>query len=414
MAVSEKKQLSKSKEGSVMSCHWRSLGALVLFLPFCDANIHPLVVAPRAVILPTLHFLTSHNEAQQNTKVVIPYEIENPSSSVHNLHLCVKVSEYDAERTTRTRAEIMDWSCMLVSPDAQRKAFTLFNLSPQASYLIQYRVKHEGSMLEHGNEGVDEAVIHLISLGTQLPLLQTHSIFYDAVADFHTQVSKSNFNIDFSLGASSSFPHELLQQAAALLDVCITVQRVTSTGEEAVVPFYCLRKKDASSFSISSLPVGKFSVGLVLRDSQNQQVFDSSKTTAHIEVGLPVEFVPSYEWQPLRAWHTIPSGIDTRLPLSSSSSKEARIPNPWRLQVSMPSPCKYFLRLDVKRDTTMQEVSDAASRHCGLPTQCFTIVADGVAVEKATTAEEIDFFNKRQAIKVLEDTDHCSLGRESS
>ena len=44
------------------------------------------------------------------------------------------------------------------------------------------------------------------------------------------------------------------------------------------------------------------------------------------------------------------------LPVDGVGHKEARIPNPWQLQLSMPQPCKFFLRMDVLRDTTMADI----------------------------------------------------------
>jgi hypothetical protein len=55
--------------------------------------------------------------------------------------------------------------------------------------------------------------------------------------------------------------------------------------------------------------------------------------------------------------------IVNRLPIGAGSGgtalrKEARIPEPWRLQVELPRPpCRaYFLRMDVTRHTTMEAI----------------------------------------------------------
>ena len=47
-------------------------------------------------------------------------------------------------------------------------------------------------------------------------------------------------------------------------------------------------------------------------NQQQQLWFPSSLREVQLEVRLPVEFVPSYDWQLLHIWHTIPSGIETR------------------------------------------------------------------------------------------------------
>ncbi len=48
--------------------------------------------------------------------------------------------------------------------------------------------------------------------------------------------------------------------------------------------------------------------------------------------------------------------VHRRLPLNDLLHKEARIPNPWKLQVSLPSPCKYFLRMDLLKATTVLDI----------------------------------------------------------
>ena len=49
---------------------------------------------------------------------------------------------------------------------------------------------------------------------------------------------------------------------------------------------------------------------------------------------------------------------------AAAPRKEARIPQPWRLQLSMPrdtqgqgiANCKYFLRMDVSRSTSLRDI----------------------------------------------------------
>ncbi len=120
----------------------------------------------------------------------------------------------------------------------------------------------------------------------------------------------------------------------------------------------------------------------------NNVIFDTSREFGTVEIQTFKEFYPSYDWQLLHAWNTIPSGLETRypylvyntleysifcflythckyvntcnfyrLPLSSlGGHKEARIPQPWRLQLSMPPPCKYFLRMNMFQHTTVQDI----------------------------------------------------------
>eukprot|EP00899_Mesostigma_viride_P024379 jgi/Mesvir1/5125/Mv15280-RA.2 len=45
----------------------------------------------------------------------------------------------------------------------------------------------------------------------------------------------------------------------------------------------------------------------------------------------PAPFVPSYAWQAVPEGVNVPAGLEVRLPLDGSGTKEARIPDPWQL-----------------------------------------------------------------------------------
>lgn len=64
---------------------------------------------------------------------------------------------------------------------------------------------------------------------------------------------------------------------------------------------------------IEDVPIGEYVAQLILQSSHNLSI-NSSSVDMNIEVRLQksVEFVPSYDWQPLKPWHTIPAGIITR------------------------------------------------------------------------------------------------------
>jgi hypothetical protein len=47
---------------------------------------------------------------------------------------------------------------------------------------------------------------------------------------------------------------------------------------------------------------------------------------------------------------------DHRLPMGQNSIKEARIPDPWRMQLPLPNPCKYFLRMDLYKSTAVIDI----------------------------------------------------------
>lgn len=136
----------------------------------------------------------------------------------------------------------------------------------------------------------------------------------------------------------------------------------------------------AIEFSLFKVPVGVHNFSLFFRSIHppHRQFLDGA-ASGQVEVRRMEEFVPSYEWSTLHAWHTIPHGLQTRyctfvnysysmvteivlvcvvarLPMGIGGTKQARIPEPWRLQVGMPHPCKFFLRMDMMKSTSVGEI----------------------------------------------------------
>ena len=72
--------------------------------------------------------------------------------------------------------------------------------------------------------------------------------------------------------------------------------------------------------------------------------------------------------------------------------KEARIPNPFRLQIAMPKPCKFFVRVDMYKDDHVHKIKDEASAQCNkfgldVSSECFEVLETG-AEEKEEEKEE--------------------------
>eukprot|EP01034_Spumella_vulgaris_P025286 gene25287-31724_t len=157
------------------------------------------------------------------------------------------------------------------------------------------------------------------------------------------------------------------------------------------------------------MTAGRYLATFVLRNEKSADVFyAASSVQIPVEVRPSEEFIPTYDWQTLHAWHTIPSGIVTRLPLSSSHLKEARIPDPFRLQLSLPSPCKYFLRMDAKRGTTVGEIKKKAASTCKFPPECFILYADNSPLDDPTaTVENTQLFIKSKRLEL--DETNCAV-----
>lgn len=181
--------------------------------------------------------------------------------------------------------------------------------------------------------------------------------------------------------------------------VCISLERTHPGPRETMLRESCFSIHNEAPDVLQSLKLGGIKAG---RYEAHMRLHDEGGfTTLLVEVQPESEIRPSYSWQALHAWHTIPTGLETRLPLDASGTKECRIPSPWRLQLAFPYPCKFFLRLDVSRDTFIDDIISAAAKGCRLPHDCFHLVdlSSHTTLDLQETAESSDLFN-RPAVKL--------------
>ena len=214
--------------------------------------------------------------------------------------------------------------------------------------------------------------------------------------------------------------------------------------------------------------------------SQLYYHFRQTTTRVTIAVQREREFTPSYEWQALRGWHTVPLGLETQLPMESLSfeppsedeievmgmghdgadlltveagadnvqslasqklallaaeapprfkdpafygrpanRKTARIPDPWQIQLPMPTPtCRFFLRMNVYRDMTTGSILDTAAKQCrNLPPSCMSMVdiaEDGTTsvIDRSANVEIADLFNRRLKLELDREKLECVRSSE--
>jgi hypothetical protein len=79
-----------------------------------------------------------------------------------------------------------------------------------------------------------------------------------------------------------------------------------------------------------------------------------------------------------------------------------RIPIPWRLQLAMPEPCKHFFRMNVYRNTLINEITDAAEQQCKLKKGCLLLIDsdNNNIIESQATAESCNLFNINKVLKI--------------
>ena len=174
------------------------------------------------------------------------------------------------------------------------------------------RVADNNNNIEDGK--ADDIVLNVTVL--QLDQIEASRIIVEAtalefVADIHSGVA------DIVVPYQTLGPRVILQQ----LHMCIVMLDQHHNNEEKTSPGSSCQPSTRSELTLSNIKPGVYILTLFLAvidpDSGEPTIqYPSSEVTAAVSVQLPSEFIPSYEWKPLHAWHTIPSGIETRYALS--------------------------------------------------------------------------------------------------
>jgi hypothetical protein len=195
---------------------------------------------------------------------------------------------------------------------------------------------------------------YAISRGSESVSINVSNRFFssfDFIDSFHFKIpfAVNGYNNAVSRVTVIVSLHKLSDRA---IDESVNIKSNIVLDEVSVSP-------QAQSITISGLRSGVYSLILALKDSISNLRLQNTEVLTTLRVFPMQEFVPSYIWQPLYPWHTIPSGVETRLfsyldnilfpylhfiynaynrlPLSDRAEKEARIPDPWRLQLLMPN-----------------------------------------------------------------------------
>ena len=107
-----------------------------------------------------------------------------------------------------------------------------------------------------------------------------------------------------------------VQQKSSLQTEPNDMNRIADINEDVhkklLMPVKCLTV-GKHSFTLHGITAGLYDIKLTLRlSSAPHDVIESSEVHMVLEARDMYEIVPSYNWQPLHPWHTIPLGIQTR------------------------------------------------------------------------------------------------------
>lgn len=168
---------------------------------------------------------------------------------------------------------------------------------------IRYNDREEG--LITGSEIV--RIVNVMELSKALPILTIQDPHQEYLQDPLTHMATVQISFQFQ-GASSAIKQ---------IVTCITIERThghaETTSKSVVVPYSCLPSTN-NIISLQNMKRGEYKASMILAraDKPSEVKYLESVQEFTISIRPPVEFIPSYDWQPLHVWHTIPSGIETR------------------------------------------------------------------------------------------------------
>lgn len=134
----------------------------------------------------------------------------------------------------------------------------------------------------------------------------------------------------------------------------------------------------------------------------------SPVTSTEFEVVLQEEFMPSYDWQEVQPWQSVPPGLEVQLPLDGVTHKRARIPPAWRLQLYVPGGEEsggFFVRTDLRPDSTVLDLRQEIARksRVELPLERVKLTLGARTLEDDETANSLNLFNRqRELVAVVE------------
>ena len=114
-----------------------------------------------------------------------------------------------------------------------------------------------------------------------------------------------------------SLQYELVNAAVNVvkqIDICLQMENIV-TGEVALTQA-CVQSSH-NVIGLSAVAEGDYAMTLVCRSAVHPYtIFPSSEKVVKVGIHRNSAFVPTYEWKRVRAWESVPSGLEIRLVLS--------------------------------------------------------------------------------------------------
>ena len=245
--------------------------------------------------------------------VILHYSLGKSSMELSDYEVCVNVVELHAVNAK---------SQVLYLPSTQRE-FSLHTLV-MGSYMLS---------LTWAEKSTDITKMRTLIPATRMDTkIHVHSILDEKFVP-KIEIKEAHHEMGLNLESIASdflvkFHVVGLDSAVKQVQVCAQVDSVqqkfskdhakgiTDANEAAqkmpLMPIKCL-PVGKHSFKLHGVTAGLYDIKLTLRlSSAPYDYIESSETHMVLEARAMYEITPSYNWQPLHPWHTIPSGIQTR------------------------------------------------------------------------------------------------------
>ncbi|RYY81712.1 hypothetical protein EON63_14840 [archaeon] len=195
---------------------------------------------------------------------------------------------------------LLNWTCLSMKD----RNLQLKNL-PLGSYRVQMQFGDQDSGVKLSK------LLRLLSLSAAWPALTCPNPPWEYVSNEHHVAS---VEVQYDVMG--------VQSAIALTSICLSLQQVGLEGR-TLFPQQCMPVTPSRSIVLNNMPEGTYLASLSLAYVQASAQGERSvlpccparDLAIQIQVRGPVAFKPTYAWQRLKVWHTVPAGAETRLPI---------------------------------------------------------------------------------------------------
>ena len=249
--------------------------------------------------------------------LVFEYQLKTKFNNILSFQICLSVGAGSES--------ILSETCLIPLHDT----VTVQGLQQQTGQQYKLRVgvrEVTGGEGELTNVGLPATIPETVC-EYPVDVVELHSVFprmsllpAEAAADAQSLDFVADAISGVVLEAPVRIAVEGLSGAVQMVAPCLELQRRSSSNDGIAVSLTCL-PPDQRIFLLRHLPVGMYTLvislrpvdkGVVLEDGPLLTAVRSSSLYIPLEARRWEEFWPSYDWQALKPWHTIPAGLEIR------------------------------------------------------------------------------------------------------